>query len=58
MEVTDLSELLDVRSVKMENNEVVTFEDTEGVEVSDSLSVMPQFVTESDLGKRTLDFIK
>lgn len=50
MEVTDLSDLLNVRAIKMENGENSYTEDTECVETSDPLSVIPQYVTESDLG--------
>ncbi|CAH2101884.1 unnamed protein product [Euphydryas editha] len=50
MEVTDINDLLNVRAIKMENGENSYTEDTECVETSDPLSVIPQFVTESDLG--------
>lgn len=48
MEVTDFSDILNVRSIKMESSEVA-FGDS--AESSDPLSMMPQYVTESDLGK-------
>ncbi|XP_053622193.1 DNA-binding protein Ets97D [Plodia interpunctella] len=47
MEVTDFSDILNVRSIKMESSEVA-FGDS--AESSDPLSMMPQYVTESDLG--------
>lgn len=47
MEVTDLSDILNVRTIKMENG----FDEGTEVESSDPLSIMPQYVTESDLGK-------
>ncbi|XP_047542481.1 DNA-binding protein Ets97D isoform X1 [Vanessa atalanta] len=50
MEVTDINDLLNVRAIKMENSENGFTEDTECVETSDPLSVIPQYVTESDLG--------
>lgn len=51
MEVSDINELLNVRAIKMESGEN-TFEDgTEDVESTDPLSIIPQYVTESDLGK-------
>ncbi|KAL0858705.1 hypothetical protein ABMA27_011186 [Loxostege sticticalis] len=46
MEVTDLSDILNVRTIKMENG----FDEGTEVESSDPLSIMPQYVTESDLG--------
>ena len=49
MEVTDLNDLLNVRSIKMEQGETGFDENT--VETSDPLSIIPQYVTESDLGK-------
>ncbi|KAJ0182882.1 hypothetical protein K1T71_000858 [Dendrolimus kikuchii] len=48
MEVTDISDLLNVRTIKMESGDA-GFDDTV-VECSDPLSVIPQYVTESDLG--------
>ncbi|XP_028177326.1 DNA-binding protein Ets97D-like isoform X1 [Ostrinia furnacalis] len=45
MEVTDFSDILSVRTIKMENS----FDEATGVESSDPLMV-PHFVTESDLG--------
>lgn len=49
MEVTDY-DLMTARQIKLENHEVVSFDDAVEVsEVSDSLSVMPPF--EHDLGK-------
>ncbi|XP_049883860.1 DNA-binding protein Ets97D [Pectinophora gossypiella] len=51
MEVADLSDILNVRSIKMENSENAFEDASEGVEMSDPLSNMiPQYVTESDLG--------
>ncbi|XP_026740071.1 DNA-binding protein Ets97D isoform X1 [Trichoplusia ni] len=47
MEVTDLNELLNVRSIKMEQGD--TGFDENAVE-ADPLSIIPQYVTESDLG--------
>lgn len=52
MEVTDLSDLLNVRSIKMEQGDTGFDENT--VESSDPLSIIPQYVTESDLGKLRL----
>lgn len=49
MEVTDLNDLLNVRAIKMEQGENGFDENT--VETSDPLSIIPQYVTESDLGK-------
>lgn len=49
MEVTDISDLLNVRTIKLEHGDAA-FEDTV-VGSSDPLSVIPQYVTESDLGK-------
>lgn len=52
MEVTDLNELqelLNVRAIKMEQGE--NGFDENAVENSDPLSIIPQYVTESDLGK-------
>lgn len=49
MEVTDLNDLLNVRSIKMEQGDSAFDENT--VESSDPLSIIPQYVTESDLGK-------
>ncbi|XP_048487887.1 DNA-binding protein Ets97D [Plutella xylostella] len=49
MEVTNLDDLLNVRVIKMENGGE-TFDDSGEVEPADPLSVMPQFVTETDLG--------
>ncbi|KAF9807438.1 hypothetical protein SFRURICE_005396 [Spodoptera frugiperda] len=48
MEVTDLNDLLNVRSIKMEQGDSAFDENT--VESSDPLSIIPQYVTESDLG--------
>ncbi|XP_047038895.1 DNA-binding protein Ets97D [Helicoverpa zea] len=48
MEVTDLNDFLNVRSIKMEQGETVFDEST--VETSDPLSIIPQYVTETDLG--------
>ncbi|KAH9630879.1 hypothetical protein HF086_014620 [Spodoptera exigua] len=48
MEVTDLNDLLNVRSIKMEQGDSAFDENT--VENSDPLSIIPQYVTESDLG--------
>ncbi|XP_075988869.1 DNA-binding protein Ets97D isoform X2 [Anticarsia gemmatalis] len=48
MEVTDLNDLLNVRAIKMEQGENGFDENT--VETSDPLSIIPQYVTESDLG--------
>lgn len=50
MEVTDFSDILNARAIKMENSEN-GFDETTGVESSDPLSIIPQYVTESDLGK-------
>uniref|UniRef100_A0A2A4K1J3 PNT domain-containing protein n=1 Tax=Heliothis virescens TaxID=7102 RepID=A0A2A4K1J3_HELVI len=47
MEVTDLNDLLNVRSIKMEQGDVF---DESTVETSDPLSIIPQYVTETDLG--------
>lgn len=47
MEVTDLSDILNVRSIKMETSDV-SFDETSAV--SDPMSIIPQYVTESDLG--------
>ncbi|CAH0712996.1 unnamed protein product, partial [Brenthis ino] len=49
MEVTDINDLLNVRSIKMETGDNTFPEDSECVE-TDPLSIMPQYVTESDLG--------
>ncbi|XP_060809013.1 DNA-binding protein Ets97D [Amyelois transitella] len=49
MEVTDFSDILNGRSIKMESNDG-PFDDNTGVESSDPLSMIPQYVTESDLG--------
>lgn len=49
MEVTDLNDLLNVRSIKMEQGD--TGFDENSVETSDPLSIIPQYVTESELGK-------
>ncbi|XP_023940755.1 DNA-binding protein Ets97D isoform X2 [Bicyclus anynana] len=49
MEVADLNDLLNVRSIKMETGDS-TFVDAECAETSDPLSLIPQYVTESDLG--------
>lgn len=49
MEVTDISELLNVRSIKMESSEN-GFDEGE-VETGDPLSIIPQYVTEADLGE-------
>lgn len=51
MEVSDLSDILNVRAIKMETGVNGFDEGTEGVEMSDSLSIIPQYVTESDLGR-------
>lgn len=48
MEVTDLNDLLNVRTIKMEEAENGYDENT--AEGSDPLSVIPQYVTESELG--------
>ncbi|XP_022128006.2 DNA-binding protein Ets97D [Pieris rapae] len=48
MEVTDLNELLSVRSIKMETGN--NFVDDENVDDGDPLSMIPQYVTDSDLG--------
>ncbi|CAH0602071.1 unnamed protein product [Chrysodeixis includens] len=48
MEVADLNELLNVRSIKMEQGDHTSF-DENAVE-ADPLSIIPQYVTESDLG--------
>ncbi|KAG6443891.1 DNA-binding protein Ets97D isoform X2 [Manduca sexta] len=48
MEVTDLSDILNVRSIKMETSE--NGFDESVVETSDPLSIIPQYVAESDLG--------
>ncbi|OWR48709.1 DNA-binding protein Ets97D [Danaus plexippus plexippus] len=50
MEVSDINDLLNVRSIKMETGESSFSEDAHCVENSDPLSVIPQYVTESDLG--------
>ncbi|KAI8433268.1 hypothetical protein MSG28_015339 [Choristoneura fumiferana] len=50
MEVTDLNDLLNVRSIKMESVENAFDEATATVDGSDPLTGMPQYVTESDLG--------
>ncbi|KAJ2943421.1 hypothetical protein O0L34_g12230 [Tuta absoluta] len=51
MEVTDLNDILNVRAIKMENNENGFEDATESVEMSDPLSnIIPQYVAESDLG--------
>ncbi|XP_041971177.1 DNA-binding protein Ets97D-like [Aricia agestis] len=47
MEVTDISDLLNVRTIKMENP---FNEDCVEVDSPDPLSIIPQYVTESDLG--------
>ncbi|CAH2235449.1 DNA-binding protein Ets97D-like isoform X2 [Pararge aegeria] len=49
MEVADLNDLLNVRGIKMETGEN-GFVDSECVETSDPLTLIPQYVTESDLG--------
>lgn len=54
MEVTDLNDLLNVRSIKMESVENAFDEATATVDGSDPLTGMPQYVTESDLGKKLL----
>lgn len=51
MEVSDLNDILNVRAIKMETGENGYDEVTDGVEMSDPLSIIPQYVTESDLGK-------
>lgn len=51
MEVADLNDILNVRAIKMETGENVFDEGTETVEISDPLSIIPQYVTDSDLGK-------
>lgn len=51
MEVSDINDLLNVRSIKMETGESSFSEDAHCVENSDPLSVIPQYVTESDLGE-------
>ncbi|XP_045770375.1 DNA-binding protein Ets97D isoform X1 [Maniola jurtina] len=48
MEVTDLNDLLNVRSIKMETENA--FVDSECSENTDPLALIPQYVTESDLG--------
>ncbi|XP_038219936.1 DNA-binding protein Ets97D [Zerene cesonia] len=50
MEVTDISDLLNVRSIKMETIENRYSDSAENVESNDALSIIPQYVTESDLG--------
>lgn len=50
MEVTDLNDLLNVRTIKMESVENAFDEASGSVDTSDPLSVIPQYVTESDLG--------
>ncbi|XP_063372250.1 DNA-binding protein Ets97D [Cydia amplana] len=50
MEVTDLNDLLNVRTIKMESVENAFEEAAGSVDTSDPLSVIPQYVTESDLG--------
>ncbi|XP_026322670.1 DNA-binding protein Ets97D-like isoform X1 [Hyposmocoma kahamanoa] len=50
MEVSDLNDILNVRAIKMETGENAFDEGTDGVEMSDALSIIPQYVTESDLG--------
>ncbi|RVE43129.1 hypothetical protein evm_012208 [Chilo suppressalis] len=49
MEVTDLSDILNIRTVKMETEANGYDSVTEG-EAPDSLATIPQYVTESDLG--------
>lgn len=56
MEVTDINDLLNVRSIKMETGENTFPEDSECVE-TDPLSIMPQYVTESDLGKFIYEYM-
>lgn len=51
MEVSDINELLNVSTIKMEGGESSFEDETEDVETSDPLSGIPQYVTESDLGK-------
>lgn len=51
MEVSDLNDILNARSIKMETGENGFDVGTEGVEMSDPLSIIPQYVTESDLGR-------
>lgn len=51
MEVSDLNDILNVRAIKMETGENAFDEGTDGVEMSDALAIIPQYVTESDLGK-------
>ena len=51
MEVTDINDLLNVRGIKMETGDSNFPEDTECVE-TDPLSIMPQYVTETDLGNK------
>lgn len=48
MEVTDLNDFMSVRSIKMETEN--NFVDGENVDDDDALSIIPQYVTESDLG--------
>lgn len=50
MEVADLNDLLNVRNIKMETGENA-FVDPECAENSDPMALIPQYVTESDLGK-------
>ncbi|XP_013177343.1 PREDICTED: DNA-binding protein Ets97D-like isoform X2 [Papilio xuthus] len=50
MEVSDINELLNVSTIKMEGGETSFEDETEDVERSDPLSGMPQYVTETDLG--------
>ncbi|XP_013143095.1 PREDICTED: DNA-binding protein Ets97D isoform X2 [Papilio polytes] len=50
MEVSDINELLNVSTIKMEGGESSFEDETEDVETSDPLSGIPQYVTESDLG--------
>ncbi|CAG9794380.1 unnamed protein product [Diatraea saccharalis] len=49
MEVTDFSDILNIRTVKMETGEN-GFDSVTEVESSDPLTAIPQYVTESDLG--------
>ncbi|XP_072948539.1 DNA-binding protein Ets97D [Epargyreus clarus] len=50
MEVSDINELLNVRGIKMENSENTFSEDSGDVVSTDPMSILPQYVTESDLG--------
>ncbi|XP_068621851.1 DNA-binding protein Ets97D isoform X2 [Battus philenor] len=50
MEVSDINDLLNVRTIKMESVENTFGDESEDVESTDPLSIIPQYVTESDLG--------